>query len=78
MANVTFAIDDELKPRLDKFPWVNWSKLAKKSFIKRDELEKRLKEINELLKGSKMTEKLALKLGRESNARIYEEYKSKG
>jgi len=78
MASVTFAIDKDLKPRLDEFPWVNWSELAREEFLKRQEREKAVERLNELMKESEITEELALKLGREARSRIYNKYKSKG
>ena len=40
MVSVTFTIDDELKEKLKRFSWVNWSKLVAQEAIKRQQLEK--------------------------------------
>lgn len=40
MVSVTFTIDNELKEKLKKFPWVNWSKLVAQEAIRRQQLEK--------------------------------------
>lgn len=57
MASVTFAIDDELKSKLEKFPWVNWSEVARENLLFKDKLEQirgklNTKEEQELIKWS--------------------------
>ena len=55
MASITFAIDEDLKARMEKFSWVNWSELSRENLIKKDNLEqlksrlasKEEKELNE-------------------------------
>ena len=39
MASITFAVDEELKSRLEKFPWVNWSEVARENLLFKDRLE---------------------------------------
>ncbi len=39
MASITFAIDEGLKARMEKFSWVNWSELARENLVKKDKLE---------------------------------------
>jgi len=39
MASMTFAINEELKSRLVRFPWVNWSKVARENLLTKEELE---------------------------------------
>ena len=57
MASVTFAIGDELKSKLGKFPWVNWSEVARENLLFKDKLEQirgklNTKEEQELIKWS--------------------------
>ncbi|MFH0978588.1 MAG: hypothetical protein V1837_04770 [Candidatus Woesearchaeota archaeon] len=54
MASITFALDTELKSRLEKFPWVNWSELAREELLKKTQILDRLKsrEEKELTKWS--------------------------
>lgn len=64
MASITFAVDDELKAKLEKFPWVNWSEVARENLLRKEQLEElRLKldseEEQELIKWS-------VELGREA------------
>lgn len=39
MASITFAVDESIKARLDKFSWVNWSEIARENLIKKEQLE---------------------------------------
>ena len=57
MASITFAVDEELKSRMNKFSWVNWSEVARENLLRKAELEdlhKKLesKEEQELIKWS--------------------------
>jgi hypothetical protein len=54
MASITFAIDDELKSKLSKFLWINFSELAKQELLRRQQLIERFnsKEEQELIKWS--------------------------
>ena len=40
MANVTISLPDDVKTELDKFPWINWSKLAEEELRKKVIFEK--------------------------------------
>jgi hypothetical protein len=46
MTSITFAVDEEFKPRLSKFSWINLSELVKLTLLLRikkfEELKKRL------------------------------------
>ena len=44
MASVTFALDPKLKSEMSKFPWVNWSELAREELIRRERIGKLLLE----------------------------------
>src|SRR3989338_6846615 len=39
MAGITFAVAEELKSEISKFPWVNWSEVARETLLKKEELE---------------------------------------
>jgi hypothetical protein len=39
MASITFAVDEELKPRMERFPWVNWSEIARENLLEKEKLE---------------------------------------
>lgn len=39
MASITFAVDESLKSKIEKFPWVNWSEVARENLLQKAELE---------------------------------------
>lgn len=36
MASITFAVDRQLAERIDEFPWVNWSEIARHDLLKKE------------------------------------------
>ena len=75
MTSVTFAVNDKLKPKIDKFQWINWSELAREELLKRHKTEEEFKKFNRIVAKSKLTEEDALKLGREVNASMHKKLK---
>jgi hypothetical protein len=75
MGSVTFAIDDKLKQGTMKFPWVNWSELAREEFMRRQELHEKSEEFERIVSKSRFTEKDALSLGRKVNESLHKKYK---
>jgi len=76
MPSVTFAIPDEIKAKMRKISWVNWSEVARRILLKRLKKEVVLKKLSALMKNSEMTEELAMKLGEELKERIHKRLKS--
>jgi hypothetical protein len=61
MVSITLAIPEEMKKEMELYQDINWSAVAREA-IKRKLLI--LREMDELLKNSKLTEKDAIILGR--------------
>jgi len=62
MTNLTLAIPEKLKEKMDSFPEMNWSEVARQAFLQKiNDLEfiKKFKE------KSTLTEKDALRVGKE-------------
>ena len=74
MASVTFALNDELKLRMSRFPWVNWSEVGRESFVARLRRAEALKKLSELTRKSKLTEEDALKLAKELKESMWGSY----
>ncbi len=70
MVSITVSLDDELKSRLGKFSWVNWSEVAREEFLNKVKRDEKFKRFEELLKNSKMTDELVLKLADELKKKI--------
>ena len=64
MVSVTFAIPEKLKSEMKEFAWVNWSELAKQEVLLQDEKAELFEELEELTKGSKLTDEDCLKFAK--------------
>ena len=62
MVNITLAVPDELKKKMDSMPEFNWSEVARQAFIEKMRDFEFIKKFREK---SKLTEEDALKLGKE-------------
>jgi hypothetical protein len=54
MASITFALDDELKSRIESLSWIVWSELVRQELLRRQKLLKQFnsKEEQDLIKWS--------------------------
>ena len=71
MANVSLTVPEELKAKMDKFQWINWSEVAREEAIKREMLHEDFWEFNRIVSKSKLTEKDAMRLAKEVNEGMY-------
>ncbi len=75
MVSITLSIPGELKQKMDKFAWLNWSALAREAFIKRMKQLEILDKFEKDFEKSKLTDKDCIKLGRELRQDISEKHK---
>ena len=75
MVSVSFTISDELRAKMEKFPWINWSETAREDAIKRDKINEDFEEFNKIVSKSKLTEEGAMQLAKEVNRGLHERYK---
>ena len=67
MVTMTLAVPKELKKRMESFPEINWSEVARQAFRQRvDDLEL----FREFTRDSTLTEEDALRLGAEVSKRL--------
>ena len=74
MVSVSFTISDELKAKMEKFPWINWSEVSREEAIERDKINEDFEAFNKIVSKSKLTEEDALELGRKVNKSLHERY----
>jgi hypothetical protein len=67
MSSLTLSVTDQLRKRMEMFPEINWSEVARQSIAEKLSL---LERMNEMLKNSTLTEKDAIMLGRKVNKAI--------
>lgn len=67
MVNMTLAIPQELKKRMDKFPEMNWSAVARDAF---EQWVEDMEVVKKFRENSTLTEEDALMLGRKVSAAL--------
>ncbi len=72
MTTMTLAVPSELKNKMETFPEMNWSEVARQAFMQRI---KDLEFLKKFKSDSTLTEEDALKLGRELNKNLAKRYK---
>ena len=70
MPTVTLTIPEDVKAELKRFSWINWSEVARESFLEKLRRDEAFKRFDEVLKNSKMTDELAFKLADELKKRV--------
>jgi hypothetical protein len=82
MEEIKLKISDDLMEELKKFPDLKLSEIVERAFSKEIEERKKtellLTALNKILKGSKTTEKDALKLGEEIKEKMWKRYEAEG
>jgi hypothetical protein len=74
MATMTLAIPDEMKKKMDEFPELNWSEVARQQFAERIKDMEALKLFKKFQEKSTLTEEDALELGRKVNEGLARRY----
>ena len=73
MTTMTLAVPSELKNKMETFPEMNWSEVARQAFMQRI---KDLEFLKKFKSDSTLTEEEALRLGRELNKNLAKRYKN--
>jgi hypothetical protein len=71
MVTMTLAVPKELKERMDTFPEINWSEVARQAFRRKVE---DLEILRKFTRESTLTEKEALELGAELSKKLAKRY----
>jgi hypothetical protein len=65
MVSLTLSISQDLKDKMDQFPEMNWSHIARKAINDKIEKMELMERLHEFTKDSELTEEDALRLGKE-------------
>jgi len=74
MTTMTLAVPDELKIKMETFPEMNWSEVARQAFIQK---VRDLEILKKFKSDSTITEEDALRMGSELNEHLAKRYKRK-
>ena len=72
MVSVTLSVPEELKKKMNEFPEINWSEVARISIR---EKVKKLEFLKHFTSESEFTEEDALRLGKEVNKAVSKKFK---
>ena len=78
MPSATLTIPQEIKSELKRFAWVNWSEVARESFLEAMKRQEALDKLNELFKNSELTEEDCLRLGEQVKEDLFKRLKKEG
>lgn len=67
MTTLTLAVPDEIKKKMDSFPEMNWSEVARQAFLQKIEDMEFLRKFKEK---SKLNESDAMRLGKEISKEV--------
>lgn len=68
MPNMTLAIPKDLKDKLERFPEINWSEVARQAFVEKVQL---LEHMGALLSKSRLRVGDAIAIGRQIKKRVW-------
>jgi hypothetical protein len=74
MANITISVPKELKAKMNKFPEINWSKLTRLLITQKIKRLELLKDLDEMLVDSKLTDEDCIQLGKKLKKEIAKKY----
>ena len=75
MPNVTIAVPEELKSKMEALRAINWSEVAREAFAKTIELNKEFEEFKKIVSKSRLSDEDAKALGKKVNKSLHERYK---
>lgn len=76
MPNITISVPKDLKVRMNKFPEINWSKLTSMLLSQKIKRLEILKELDEMLADSNLTDSDCLELGKKLKKEIAKKYEA--
>jgi len=65
MVSITLSVPEEVKQKMEKFAWLNWSALAREAFLKKMKQLEILEKFEKDFENSELTDEDCIKLGRE-------------
>ena len=68
MANLTLAIPADLRAKMNRFPEINWSEVARRAILDKMQI---LERMQQLLAHSTLTEQDAIAIGRRVKQRMW-------
>ena len=77
MPTLTLTLPEDIKKRLKKLSWINWSNIAREELIRKKKRLETIQEIEKIISKSKFTEKDAEELSEKVKESMYKDLKDK-
>ena len=71
MANLTLAIPNDLRVKMDHFPEINWTEVARQAIVQKT---RQLEQLNQFFSRSMLTEQDAIEIGRQVKRRVWKRH----
>lgn len=71
MSSLTLAIPAELREKMNQFPEINWSEVARQAILQKT---RQLDQLNQLLSKSALTEQETVEIGRQIKRRVWKRH----
>lgn len=71
MSSLTLAIPTELREKMNRFPEINWSEVARQAILQKT---RQLDQLNQLLSKSALTEQETVEIGRQIKRRVWKRH----
>jgi len=65
MVTITLSLPEDIKKKMDRFAWLNWSAIAREAFMKRMRQLEILEKFDKDFEKSKLSDEECVRLGRE-------------
>lgn len=78
MPNITLAVPEELKKKMDQLPEINWSEVTREFLNEKVKRAMLLQKLDKILENADLTEEDCLKLGERIKAGMWKKYKAEG
>ena len=72
MSSLTLAIPTELREKMNRFPEINWSEVARQAIFQKT---RQLDQLNQLLSKSTLTEQETVEIGRQIKRRVWKRHR---
>ena len=78
MVSITISLDDKTRQEMDKFSWINWSKVAQDILFDRIKKQEKLERLKKILENSELTEKDIVEFSKKARKGRFKELKKNG
>ena len=72
MPSITLAIPEDLRSKMNRFPEINWSEVARQAIVEKTRV---LEQMQTLMQGSRLSEDDAIQIGRKVKQKVLQKHR---